>query len=142
MAKPVCTFCEQWEGVLMDTNLETGDTQVICGSDLLMYALSMTAALTAGMTTADADTYADLLDQIRANDPRPPKPPAKGGRKPKPATEPGDLAYDHVVDDNLTRLDMPKPCTQCGGTTATGDKEKLTCDGCGAVIATADEAEG
>lgn len=123
----------------MDTNLDDGDTQVICTNDLLMYVLTMTASLTVGMTKEQAEAYAELLDAIYANDPRGPKPPAKsGGRRRKAETQPDAASDDSeaAADDSVALL---APCAQCGATTATGDAEKLTCDGCGAVLATVDD---
>jgi len=58
---------------LMDTNLQDGETQVICGPCLPAYALGMAAALTQGMTAEAATLYGPALDAIYANDPRAPK---------------------------------------------------------------------
>lgn len=140
MAKPTCTFCGQYEGILMDTNLDDGDTQVVCTNDLMMYALSMASSLTAGMTQEQAEAYAQLLDAIYANDPRGPKPPAPAaGRKRRSAPEP-EMPPDGSEAASDGSVALLEPCGQCGAKTATGDAEKLTCDGCGAVLATADQA--
>lgn len=142
MPKPACTFCGENEGVLMDTNLDDGETNVVCGPDLLMYSLSMTASLTDGMTKEQAETFAELLDAIYAHDPRGPKPPAPAaGRKRKVQAAP-DLPPDgsEAAADGVVAL--LSPCSQCGATTAHGDAEKLTCDGCGAVLATVDDLTG
>lgn len=126
----------------MDTNLDDGDTQVVCTNDLMMYALSMAASLTAGMTKEQAEAYAELLDAIYANDPRGPKPPAaSGGRRRK--RDPGpDVAPDGSESASDGSVALLEPCAQCGGLTAHGDAEKLTCDGCGAVLATASDSAG
>lgn len=126
----------------MDTNLDDGDTHVICGSDLLMYALSMTASLTDGMTIEQATAYAELLDAIYAHDPRGPKPPpATAGKRRKSQPEPdvAESGSEPAVDGSVALLE---PCGQCGARTATGDAEKLTCDGCGAVLATVADLTG
>lgn len=146
----------------MDTNLNDGETQVICGVCLPMYALNMAAALTAGMEKEEALTYADALDTIYANDPRAPKSDrlrprgkgkaqaagqaAQGSAADLPAAVPAEPgATASVPVDGAERpagafVDMPEPCGACGSTTALGDAEKLTCAGCGEVIATADQA--
>lgn len=142
MAKPTCTFCGQFEGVLMDTNLDDGDTHVICGNDLLMYSLSMASSLTDGMTKEQAEAYAELLDAIYAHDPRGPKPPpASSGRKRRVAAVP-DLPPDGSESNADGSVALLAPCAQCGGLTAHGDAEKLTCDGCGAVLATVADITG
>lgn len=142
MAKPVCTFCGEYEGILMDTNLDDGDTQVVCVNDLMMYGLSMAASFTSGMTKEQAETFSDQLDQIYANDPRGPKPPAKGsGRKQasKPAPEPAADGSQPLAEG---QIEIPEGMCSCGSRTATGDTEKLVCDGCGSVLATAGDASG
>lgn len=140
MAKPVCTYCGEYEGVLLVTNLDDGETQVVCGNDLLMWTLSMTGQLTQGMTLDQAMAYGNLLDAIKANDPREPaKVTRSKPRKAEPAPEP-PAAVSTTEPAHPGRIDVPVPCDICGATTATGDAEKLTCDGCGTVLATADEA--
>lgn len=142
MPKPACTFCEVNEGVLMDTNLDDGETQVICGADLPAYALGMAAAMLQGMPRSQAEALSEALDAIYAADPRAPKPPAgRGGRKPKGQPAP-EVPPDGAQQPATASVDLPVPCESCGGVTATGDAEKLTCDGCGAVIATAHDARG
>lgn len=139
MAKPTCTFCGEYEGVLMDTNLDDGDTQVVCANDLLMYVLGMAAAISDGMTNEQAEAYAQSLDAIYEHDPRGPKPPApRGGRKAKVTVEP-ELPPDGSEAAPDGSVALLTPCAQCGAKTATGDADKLTCDGCGAVLATADD---
>jgi hypothetical protein len=126
----------------MDTNLDDGDTQVVCSNDLMMYGLSLAAATTSGMTSEQAEAYSELLDAIYANDPRAPKPPpARGGRRRQNA-QPPDVPLDDAESHADGSVALPAPCTQCGGKTATGDAEKLTCDGCGTVLATADQTAG
>src|SRR5215469_17930637 len=123
MAKPTCTFCGEFEGVLMDTNLDDGDTHVICGNDLMMYGLSMAASLTDGMTKEQAEAYGELLDAIYAHDPRGPKPPpARGGKRRQAQAEP-DVALDGTQPDGSESVALLNPCAQCGGLTATGDAE-------------------
>lgn len=139
MAKPACTFCEQNEGVLMDTNLDDGETQVVCGPCLPGYALGIAAALTQGMTPAQAAGYGELFDQIAGNDRRPPKPPAKGARGKRQRATPAEQPPDGSEQAAAGLVRLPAPCPQCGGETATGDAEKLACDGCGLVLATADD---
>lgn len=70
MALPICTHCEQREGIFMATLLTDGDTQVICGDDLMLYAITLAATLTDGMTLEAADAYSEQLDAIYAHDPR------------------------------------------------------------------------
>lgn len=142
MAKPTCTFCGQYEGVLMDTNLDDGETNVVCPNDLLMYSLSMAAAITDGMTKEQAEAYAEQLDAIYVHDPRGPKPPAPArGRKPRVAAAP-DLPPDGAGSNADGSVALLEPCAQCGGKTATGDAEKLVCDDCGAVLATVADLSG
>jgi hypothetical protein len=140
MAKPVCTYCDTYEGHLLVTVLDDGETQSVCGNDLLMWALSMTATLTEGMTLDQAEAYSEQLDAIRANDPRPTKP-AGRKRAPRATAEPvAPVPPGGAELADLTRVELPIPCESCGSETALGDSHKLVCEGCGAVIATADEA--
>lgn len=140
MAKPACTFCEQNEGILMATTLDDGDTQIVCGGCMPAYAIGVATAIIRGMSKQEAGPYADALDALHAADPRGPRqPPPKAGRKPrsKPAAEPpSDAPQSHAGES----VALPEPCQVCGSVTATGDAEKLTCDGCGTVIATASES--
>lgn len=140
--KPACTFCEGNEGALIISSLDDGDTQIACGVCLPMVALGMAAQLTQGMTIDQANAYAEMLDQIHANDPRPPKPPARGGKRKQAAADPEPPPPDGSETAATVTIELPQPCTQCGATTATGDADKLVCDGCGAVLATADEPQG
>lgn len=142
MPKPACTFCEGNEGALIISSLDDGDTQIACGACLPMVALGMAAQLTQGMTIDQAEAFAPMLDAIRDNDPRPPKPPARGGKRKAAEPPPEPTASDGSQTAATVTIDLPQPCTQCGATTATGDDVKLVCDGCGAVIATADEPQG
>lgn len=140
MAKPVCTYCDTYEGVLLVTNLDDGETQSVCGNDLIMYSLSMASQLAQGMTAEQCEQYGALLDAIKAADIRPARP---AGRKRAPRTPSGDPVL--AVPDGsempaLDRVDLPEPCSQCGSTTALGDAAKLVCEGCGNLLATADEA--
>jgi hypothetical protein len=140
MANPACTFCEQNEGVMMSTNLTDGDTVIACGACLPGYALGMAAAVTQGMEQHEALQYADALDTIYANDPRAPKSdrlrPRGKTRKTAAPEPPADVAVSYATDT----VSLVPPCSECGGETATGDANKLTCDGCGTVIATASES--
>lgn len=140
MAKPTCTFCGEYEGVLMDTNLDDGETQVVCANDILMYVLGMAAALTSGMTREQADAYAPSLDAIYANDPRGPKPPAPPKRSKRTAGVSDPLPPDGPQVDGDGLIALLTPCPQCGGKTAVGDADKLSCADCEAVLATADDA--
>lgn len=142
MANPACTFCEQYEGVLIATNLDDGDTQTLCGGCLPGWAIGMAAGLIGSMTPEQAAEHYDAIDQVYAADPRKPPPPAAPkGRKPRtrPQSEPPPDGPD---SDAATAVQLPEPCDICGSLTATGDAVKLTCDGCGKVLATADEARG
>lgn len=140
MAKPVCTYCAEFQGVLLVTNLDDGETQVVCGNDLVMYSLSFASQLTQGMTPEQSEAYGELLDQIRANDARPPKPAGRRRTsKAEPAHEPPPppVVAQWAPEGTVA---LPEPCQLCGSKTATGDAVKLVCDGCDTVLATADEA--
>lgn len=140
MAIPTCTFCERNPGILLSANLDDGETNVVCGPDLMSYALTMAATLTQGMTPEQGQALGDLLDQIAANDPRPPKPPSGKSRKPKAAPAAPEQPAGAPGDPERVTVTLDEPCRQCGSETATGDTVKLTCDGCGAVLATRDDA--
>jgi hypothetical protein len=142
MANPTCTFCEQYEGVLMATNLINGDTVIACGQCVPGYALGMSAGIIGGMSKEDAKQYAGAIDQVYASDPRGPKPPpAPKGRKPRQAPPP-EVVPDAAPDAAPEVVAMPDPCSACGGMEALGDADKLACRTCGAVIATADAPLG
>jgi hypothetical protein len=139
MPLPICTHCEQYEGLLMTTMLTDGDTQVICANDLLLYVLTLAATVTEGLTVQLADAYASQLDAIYAHDPRPiarPARRAKASAKTQPSPE--VPARGPELDGTAT-IQLVPPCDSCGGTTATGDAHKLVCDECGTVIAAADD---
>lgn len=139
MALPVCTHCEQYEGVLMVTTLTDGDTQVICPNDILLYAITLAATLTTDMTKAQADMYAEQLDAIYAHDPRAiARPAAKRTAKAKQPPPP-DVPPDSSERPVGETVALVPPCSSCGGTTATGDALKLVCNECGSVIATEPE---
>lgn len=140
MAKPVCTYCDTYEGVLLVTNLDDGETQSVCGNDLLMYSLSMAAQLSQGMTAEQCDQYGALLDAIKANDVRPAKPAGRRRAPKAPDPAPAPQGSDGLETPALTRVELPKPCEECGSMTAVGDTVKLWCEKCGTVLATADEA--
>lgn len=162
MSLPVCTHCEEYEGVLMVTTLTDGDTQVICPNDILLYALTLAATISEGMTLEQAEAYAEQLDRIRANDPRhASQPPSKRsaranaaaddatrcpvckqtrGRHSKWCSATSEQPPDGARSDATTPVALVPPCDTCGGTTATGDAAKLVCDECGAVIATEPDA--
>lgn len=162
MANPRCTLCGENQGVFMDTNLMTGDSQCPCGPCLPMYALTFAAAMTQDMPPEVCESLGDLFDQIAANDRRAKSsaPPARrkssGSKRAKDADDATDaLSGDGTTPDassppstvqdapratEAASVDLPEPCGICGSLTATGDDVKLTCDGCGTVLATADEA--
>lgn len=137
MALPVCTHCEQYEGVLMVTTLTDGDTQVICPQDILLYALTLAATLTEGMTKEQVTAYQEQADKLIANLHAAMLPPASKTprkRQPPPAAP---VPPDGPQSDAAALVALVPPCSECGGTTATGDAAKLVCNECGAVIATA-----
>lgn len=70
MAIPPCTVCEQFQGVLSIVNLQTGDSEVLCGTCATPWALQFAASVTEGMSTEEATEYAPILDKLLANDPR------------------------------------------------------------------------
>lgn len=140
MSKPVCTYCDTYEGVLLVTNLDDGETQSVCGNDLLMYSLSMASQLSQGMTVEQCDQFGALLDAIKASDIRPAKPAGRRRAPKAPDPEPAMQVPGRAELPSLTRIDVPEQCGDCGSTTALGDAEKLVCEGCGNVLATADEA--
>lgn len=70
MAQPECTFCGEEYGVLMDSDLVDGGTQVIGPACLPGYAIMLAAAVTTGMTPELAEVYGQYFDQIAANDTR------------------------------------------------------------------------
>jgi hypothetical protein len=158
MAIPACTFCEQYEGTLMVTNLNDGDTHIACLHCLPSFALGLAAAFTEGITMEQAKAYAKELDTIYANDPRPAKRQARAKGKGATLAAVPDVPPDGPQGDAEARtatgatpdpqagsvahsgapgaIVLDPPCPLCGGTEGTGTDTKLTCDSCGAVIAT------
>lgn len=140
MAKPVCTYCAEFEAILLMTNMDDGDTQAICPNDVPMFILSMAAQITEGMTPEQSEQYGQLLDQIMANDARPPKPRPRGrAAKAAPPVDPPPVP-DVAVAPALARVELPEACPTCGNGTALGDADKLVCEQCGKVLATSDDA--
>lgn len=108
MAQPVCNFCDNEYGLLMDTNLMEGDTKVVGANCLIGYALSMAVAVTAGMSPDTAVAYGDLFDQIAANGTRPERvtPQNAPGKRRKPgasesseATQPAEALSNAAMAD-------------------------------------------
>lgn len=126
---------------MLQTNLDTGDTVTVCALDYGTHVLGVALAFIQGMDDATRTAYADVLTQIADAagllPPKPPKPPRPRGKQAAQLAEP--------IDAPQEALSMPvaldPPCPECGGTQGTGDSEKLTCDGCGHVIATTADAE-
>jgi hypothetical protein len=124
MPAPNCTMCEINQGVLMDTNLQDGETQVICGPCLPAYAICMAAALTQDMTTEGAEVYGPALDIIYANDPRAPKTDRlRPGRKARRGHKAGCDHDDHTASDGCgcpCHQSPPDAPPSSAGTTGTG----------------------
>lgn len=164
MANPACSYCGQYEAILSDVSLIDGESQSPCANCLLPHALSLAGAATDGMTIEVADAYAELLDAIYANDPRqvfgrlegtaaemeaasngsqpPPKAPAPSARKSRAKAKAAQVASDGSESDPPVSVELDDPCPHCGSREATGDAHKLTCDGCGAVLATVPDQAG
>jgi hypothetical protein len=162
MANLTCSLCEQEQGLLMDTNLQDGDTTIVGPACMAGYALTMAASLTEGMPPEAGEAYGELLDRIAANDPRPPKDAPRKRRGPLsktladdsqepvpdspdihadgPAASAGTEAPPPVPSDVPVAVTLPEPCPDCGATEGTGDDAKVVCNGCGKVIATTGEA--
>lgn len=138
MAKPACTFCEQFEGVLMSTNLDDGETAIVCGTCIVPYALGLATTVTTGMDEAEAAVYADAFAAIAANGPKAAGKPAKTRRARPAITTAPQPPLDGAESNADGRVALPVPCQSCGSQTATGDEDKLACDGCGKVLAYAD----
>lgn len=100
MAQPVCTFCEQEYGVLMDSDLIDGGTQVVGPTCLPGYALVLAATATTGMTSELVALYGTYFDQIAANDTRPKKSPVKDKSSGRKATASKDAAS--YADDSTS----------------------------------------
>lgn len=140
MAIIPCTYCGDNRAIIMDINLGDGETASPCAVCIVPHAMNMAAAVTQGMTKEAGEAYGALFDAIAANDPRPPKPPARGGKR-KAAAEPvPDVAPDGSQPLAEGQIALPPGSCPCGSATATGDAEKLVCDGCGSVLATSDDA--
>lgn len=135
MALPACSFCGEYESILTTTIFVDGETVSPCGNCVTAYAMSMAAEVSRDLTPDQATGLGGLFDTIASNDTRPPKPPAapaaRQPRKRKPAEQP--QAASEPSDDTAT-VQLPQPHS-CGSETATGDADKLACDGCGTVLA-------
>jgi len=122
---------------LMDTNLQDGETQVICGPCLPAYALGMAAALTEGMTPEAAVLYGPALDTIYANDPRAPKiDRLKPGAKRKGART---VQVDAPLDDPATVVPSGA-ATADDGVSGNNSAGALTRDDVGQIEASASDA--
>lgn len=161
MANLSCTLCDAESGVLMVTMLEDGDTQIVGPQCMPGYALSMAAAATQGLPRESGDAFGELFDAVAANDPRPPKSPEHGSKSarkrsantaqleveqstgtklPSPPGEPGTPQTSGSGETaTTTPVLLETPCSTCGGVAATGDDTKVTCDGCGTVLATREQ---
>ena len=156
-----CTLCEAENGVLMDTNLDSGDTTIVGPACLPGFALSLAGAVTQGMPAEAGDAYGALFDAIAANDPRPPARAAKAPVKPRGKTaasqvsEPLPDGPDSAAGAPLIGVDadatadpaapplvsvlLLEPCGECGSTEGIGETDKVVCAVCGALIATRDD---
>lgn len=124
----------------MVTNLEDGDTQVVCGDDLIMFALTLAATMAPGMTAEQAVAFGGQLDAIAAADTRPPKPPARRPRAKAGAAEPPTAGSEPPVADSGQLVALPKPCEVCGSETGAAVEDKLVCANCHEVLSTVAEA--
>lgn len=135
MALPACSICGENQPVLVQGDAQTGDQTFVCGMCLPGFMLSAASELTKDMPESWCEAYGAPFDAIRSNDHRPAKPPAAGakrGRARKPAADGAEPAQEPPLAVPVT---LDEPCPSCGGTKATGDDAKLTCDGCGSVLA-------
>lgn len=135
MAKPQCTICSANEGALIITNLDNGETVTVCVADIPVYYLAGAAQYTEGMTVETAEAIAPLLDQLRANDPRPAKP-NTSRRKKTDAVTPADAPATPVTAEyGPESIPLVDECPSCGNMTAFDDSVNLVCSACGTVIA-------
>lgn len=142
MPLPACSFCGEYESILTTTIFADGETVSPCGNCVTAYAMSMAAEVSRDLTADQATELGSLFDTIAGNDTRPPKPPAapaaRQPRKRKPA-DPPEAASE--PSGGAATVQLPA-AHSCGSETATGDANKLVCDGCGEVLATADDTAG
>lgn len=135
--QPVCTFCEDEYGLLMDTDLMEGDTKVIGPSCLIMYSLSLAANVTINISPELAEAYGELFDKIAANDSRrktvnppsePEKQPPDGSVNTSAATQSGD---------SPASSDTTFPCPECQHPVTDDDGDGIRdCPNCGERFAT------
>lgn len=130
MAFPPCSFCGQYECVLMLTSTADGDTVTPCGNCAPGFILTMAAGVVEGMTPEEAESHAEALDALAAVRAPVPAPVKRSGKRSGPAeakseptpdepvTLPGELPLlgqcpkcDHIMD--VTGPGTIE-CGQCG----------------------------
>lgn len=121
--------------MLIQGDAATGDQTFVGPQCLPGFMLTAAAELTKDQSPEWWAEYGGQLDQLAANDRRPDKPPSAGKRRPRSAKQAPDGAEAAADAPVAVELSEDDACPQCGGRAATGDAEKLTCDGCGNVLA-------
>jgi len=142
MGLPACSLCGDEPTILVQGDAISGDQTFVGPSCLPGFMLTAAAELTKDQTPDWWEMYGSQLDQITQNDQRPDKPPAAGVRKPRAKKQPADAPEQPATGLTAVVLGPDDACPQCGGRQATGDDSKLTCDGCGNVLAVVPAATG
>ena len=142
MALPACSLCGDEQPMLIVGDTSTGDQTFVGPQCLPGFMLTAAAQFTTDMPAEWWAAYGEQLDQMNANDRRPDKPPAAGKRRARPAKQPADSAESAASAPVAVALSEGDACPQCGSQAATGTDDKLTCDGCGNVLAVVPAATG
>jgi hypothetical protein len=142
MSLPNCSLCEQEPPVLLHNDVLTGDQVWVGASCLPTFILTCAAEITKGMPAEWCQGNGSLFDMIAENDSRPDKPPAAGVKRTRAKKTAADAPEAAATGLTAVVLNPDDACPQCGGRQATGDDAKLTCDGCGNVLAVIPTATG
>lgn len=135
MAFPPCSFCGQYECVLMLTSTADGDTVTPCGNCAPGFILTMAAGVVEGMTRDDAESHAEALDALAAV--RTPPPPAvkRSGKRSGPA-EPKSEPEPDPPTPLPGELPLLAECPKCGGIVDVTGPGTTDCPQCGTEYAT------
>lgn len=129
MAFPPCSFCGQYECVLMLTSTADGDTVTPCGNCAPGFILTMAAGVVEGMTPGEAESHADALDALAAVRTPPPAPAKRSGKRSGPAEAKSEPEPD-ASSGQTSAHPLLAICPNCDQVVEAGDLEEAKCPNC------------
>lgn len=129
MALPPCSFCGEYECVLMLTSTADGDTVTPCGNCAPGFILTMAAGIVEGMTPDEAESHAEALDALAAVRTPPPPTVKRSGKRSGPA-EPKPEPTPDTASGQASAQPLLAICPNCDQVTEAGDLGEAKCPSC------------